>query len=132
MAKTRETTGLTERQRRFVEAYTGEAQGNASKAAKLAGYPHADVQGTRMLGNVRIRAAIEQARAPRTESAILTRAERQELLTQFANDRNVKPTDRIRAVEILGKMHGDFIERIEHSGSVEAVHVYLPSNGRDE
>jgi phage terminase small subunit len=53
---------LTERQRLFVEAYCGVALGNASEAARRAGYSPktANEQGARLLADVSIRAAVEQ------------------------------------------------------------------------
>lgn len=50
---------LTFRQRLFLEFYLGEAQGNATEAARRAGYSEPDVQGPRLLGNVGIQAAVD-------------------------------------------------------------------------
>ena len=36
----KDTDGLTERQRKFLEAYFGEAEGNVPEAMRLAGYKH--------------------------------------------------------------------------------------------
>lgn len=49
---------LTYRQRLFVAYYAGEAKGNGTKAARLAGYAVPDVEAVRLLGNARISAAI--------------------------------------------------------------------------
>ena len=43
----------------FVEAYLGESNGNASDAARRAGYSCCDVAGSRLLVNVSIRVAID-------------------------------------------------------------------------
>ena len=129
--------GLTEKQRRFVEAYTGVANGVATQAARLAGYSGDDralsVIGTRTLRITRVADAVEAIRErSRTKPSIMTREQRQDLLSKFAKDESLSKKDRMRAIEILGKMQGDFIERLELSGSVETqVMVYLPSNGRD-
>jgi hypothetical protein len=50
--------GLTYRQRLFVCAYLGTAAGNATEAARAAGYAQPHSQGPRLLANVGIRAAI--------------------------------------------------------------------------
>ncbi len=127
--------GLTEKQRRFVEAYVGEAQGNATQAARLAGYsgddPTLAVAGAKLIRNGKVAEAIEAARKPRTRRAILTRDERQALLTEFANDAGAEVKDRIKAIEVLGKMQGDFIEKheVEHRGAM-VVRVVMPDNGR--
>ena len=50
--------GLSDRQRAFVLAYLKTRI--ALQAAKEAGYAHPDVQGPRLLGNPRIKAAVEE------------------------------------------------------------------------
>jgi hypothetical protein len=54
------TAELNFRQRLFVEAFLGEAKGVAMEAARIAGYAFPNVDGTRLLANVRIKAAVEQ------------------------------------------------------------------------
>lgn len=51
--------GLNFRQRMFVLAYLGEANGNATEAARIAGYAEPNTQGPRLLVNVGIRVAID-------------------------------------------------------------------------
>jgi hypothetical protein len=53
------TEGLTFKQRQFVSYFLGEAKGNATEAARMVGYVEPNVQGPRLLVNVRIRAAID-------------------------------------------------------------------------
>lgn len=50
---------LTTRQRLFVEHYLGPAGGNATEAARLAGYASPGQEGHRLLKNAEIAAAIE-------------------------------------------------------------------------
>lgn len=50
---------LTYKQRLFVAAYLGKANGNATEAARMAGYAWPDKQGAQALGKTRIRAAID-------------------------------------------------------------------------
>lgn len=63
---------LTPRQQRFVEEYLVSL--NATAAARRAGYSAktAEVQGPRLLGNVRVRAAVDAAMAKRGERALVT------------------------------------------------------------
>lgn len=109
---------LSERERRFVEAFMGEAAGNATKAAKLAGYSAktARQQGNRLLTKAYIRAAVE-TRAEK-DPKVATRSERQQFWTkvylgldEFAS---VSMSDRLKASELLGKSQADFIDRHEH------------------
>lgn len=51
---------LTTRQRRFVKAYVGKAEGNATEAARIAGYPHPNTAGPRLSENDGIREAISR------------------------------------------------------------------------
>lgn len=47
------------RQRRFIAYYLGVSNGNATDAARRAGYPHPKENGTRLLSYVAVRAAID-------------------------------------------------------------------------
>lgn len=64
--------GMTPKQKRFVEIYLSEL--NATKAAIGAGYAvsSAHVSGARMLKDAKVRAAIDQAMAKRSEKAGVT------------------------------------------------------------
>lgn len=111
---------LSERERRFVDAYMGPAAGNASEACRLAGYSikAATVQGARMLAKASIQSAI--AERVTADPQIATRDERQRLWSDIAFGRGVYADaalkDRIRASELLGKSQADFVERHEHAG----------------
>jgi hypothetical protein len=50
---------LNFRQRQFVAAYLGKANGNATEAARIAGYANPNIQSARLLVNVSIRTAID-------------------------------------------------------------------------
>lgn len=123
---------MTPRQRAFVDAYAG----NATEAAIAAGYSpkSARSHGCRLMKDPRIREAIERrdeeaavlrakrrADALEEESAprVLSRLERQQEWTKIALDPKEKTSDRLRALELLGKSEGDFMERIEHSTGSE-------------
>ena len=140
---------LTEKQRRFVEAYIGKAQGNATEAARQAGYKGNEVTlssvGAENLRKPQIAAAIEKARRPRTRKAIADREEREAWLSALmrgeltttkldaegnAVEVSAPMSDRVKANEILGKMNGDFIERREVDVSARVVRVKMPDNGR--
>lgn len=61
----------SERERRFIEAFMGEAAGNATEAARLAGYSPKSARriGTRLSSKVHIRAAIEQRQSVREQQS---------------------------------------------------------------
>jgi phage terminase small subunit len=102
---------LTERQLRFVEFYMGEAVGNATKAAILAGYSRttARKQASRLLTKGNIQMAIDE-RSGRDPVA-WTRQQRQAFWTRIAADPAVTIRDRLKASELLARSQGDFVEK---------------------
>lgn len=108
------STALSERERRFVEAYMGEAAGNATKAAELAGYSQksARQQGQRLCTKAAIRAAIDARQE--NDELVADRKERQAFWSSTMRDNDQKMPDRLKASELLGRSGADFIERHEH------------------
>jgi len=111
--------GLTEKQRRFVEAYAANG-GNATEAARAAGYRKPHPQGAENLQKPTIKDAIEKLRGSTTTAAVLTREERQAFWSQMvrgdAQDGDGNPPsfrDRLRASELLARSQGDFLDRQE-------------------
>lgn len=135
---------LTEKQRRFVEAYMGAAAGNASEAARVAGYKgRAGWAADDVMSNEKVRAAIEERQ--RGDPLVATREERQRFWTsimrgepqvQLIGERPATTVpamrERILAAQHLAKASGDFVERIKHEGSIghEVIVVELPDNAR--
>lgn len=111
---------MTDLQRRFVDAYMGEAKGNATEAARLAGYSGDDaalaVRGSENVRNRKVRQALRELQA--SDPLVASREERQAFWTAIM--RGEEPADlglRIKASELLGKTGGDFVERHEHTGA---------------
>jgi len=106
-------TLLTEKQRKFVEAYLGEANGNGTKAAEIAGYggdtKTLGITAVKNLRKINIRKAIDER--TKDDGSIATREERQAFLTKVMRTEHGKMPERLKATELLCKMHGDFIER---------------------
>ena len=79
---------LTEKQRAFVAAYIGEARGNATQAARLAGYSGGDaacaVMGSELLRHPKVTQAIEVFRLATARASIMDAVEAAERLTQIA------------------------------------------------
>ena len=121
---------ITFKQRRFVEAYMGKANGNATEAARISGYKHPNTQGPRLFVNVSIREAIRE----RVESdpLIANRIERQRFWTELIRNPEINTNYRLRASEILGKSQLDFNERLEDPERVETypevIHVPSPAD----
>lgn len=112
---------LTPKQQLFVEAYLGVASGNATEAARLAGYAGNDNTlksvGAENLTKPDIAAAVgaklEVVKGCLDADAVLTR------ISTLADDAD-RDGDKLKALELLGKYHKLFVERVEHSGEVAA------------
>ena len=105
---------LTAKQRRFVEAYDG----NARKAAIAAGYSEktAEVIGHENLRKPKILAEIKAREVVRSTPLIASRAERQQFWSSVMRDKEQQMRDRLKAAELLGKSEADFVERQEITG----------------
>ena len=69
-----------------------------------------------MLGNVGIQQRIVELQSEMDSHKIMDAAERRELLTQFARDEDTGKTDRLRAMDLLNKMDGVYINKTQISG----------------
>lgn len=107
-----EKNELTARQKRFVDAY----EGNATAAARAAGFKNPNVYADDLMKNPRVIAAIQEREKERRSKIIATRDERLRRLTEIMRDDTQKTTDRLRAIEIMCRVEGDFIERQEITG----------------
>ena len=105
---------LTAKQRRFVEAYDG----NATQAAIAAGYSEktAEVIGHENLRKPKILAEIKAREVVRSTPLIASRAERQQFWSSVMRDKEQMMRDRLKAAELLGKSEADFVERQEITG----------------
>lgn len=95
--------------------------GNATEAYKRAGYKARSdkVAGTaaaRLLGNVGIQRRIVELQSEMDSHKIMDAAERRELLTRFARDEETGKADRLKAMDLLNKMDGVYINKTQISG----------------
>lgn len=115
MAKEKQPRGLSVKQRRFVEAYDG----NATAAAIAAGYSAktARLQGHKNITKDNILEAIQSRENKRLESTILTREERQAFWSDIIRNEDEKNImAKLKASELLAKSEGDFLDRHELTG----------------
>ena len=115
MAKEKQPRGLSVKQRRFVEAYDG----NATAAAIAAGYSPktARVQGHKNITKDNILEAIQSRENKRLKSTILTREERQAFWSDIIRSEDEKNImAKLKASELLSKSEGDFLDRHELTG----------------
>jgi phage terminase small subunit len=102
---------LNYRQRLFVEAYLGEANGNATEAARIAGIPSPRQQGQRLLSNVVIQAAISRRVASAAMSA-------NEVLARFSD---LASGNLGEFIDIIGK--GQFSTNLRRPKRAGRLHV---------
>ena len=104
---------LNERQKKFAEYY---AQcGNAAESALKAGYSesYATHRTDEMLRNVEIAEYIKELTEKAQDARIMTAKERQITLSDMAKNAENAPTDRIKAIDVLNKMTGEYLVKVE-------------------
>jgi phage terminase small subunit len=137
----REALGrLTPKRRGFVLAYVGQAMGNATEAARIAGYAKPTEEGHRLLRIAHVATALEALRAPEERASIATIEELRELWSSIArgsvrdvcvsrdgavSEAPATLTVRLRASELLAKSQGAFLERRENTRPGEPTGVIL-------
>lgn len=111
---------LNARQKAFCEYYV--ACGNATEAAIKAGYKekYAGVNADKLLKNTNIQKYMKELQEKTRVSRIMTAIERREFLTSMIKDGTVKDTDKLRAVDILNKMDGEYTQKVEVNGNISS------------
>lgn len=127
---------LNARQRKFAEYYV--QSGNAAESARKAGYSesYAEHRTDEMLRNVEISAYIKELSEKLKDERIMTAKDRQVLLSDIARDEENEPNDRIKAVDTLNKMTGEYTvkvdAKVEQSEKLADVFKQLGGEGLDE
>jgi phage terminase small subunit len=120
---------LTLKQQRYTTAYLGPAKGNATEAARIAGYRDPEQSGWENRHNLEIAARIEERLLAESLSSGEVLAELTAIAragwTNFVRERTdykgevISATldlgDKVKALELLGKYHKLFTDKTEHS-----------------
>ena len=104
---------MTERQKKFSEYY---AQcGNTVQSAIKAGYSenYANTNACKLLENDRVADYIRTLTEAAQTARIMTARERQAILSDIAKDKQNELSDRIRAIDTLNKMTGEYVAKIQ-------------------
>lgn len=127
---------MTARQKKFAEYY---AQcGNIVQSAIQAGYSEAYANSTacKLLENARVAEYIRELSDKAQDERIMTAKERQALLSDMAKDGENAPADRIRAIDTLNKMTGEYTTKIQAevrtSNKLSDVFAQIGGEGLDE
>jgi phage terminase small subunit len=130
---------LTPKQERFCFFYLGEAKGNGAEAARLAGYKDADVSAFDCKRNPAIRARIDERLLAESLSSAEVLAEltaiarsewrhflqiRTNPVTSEVVDAKIVLGDKVKALELLGKHHKLFTDKIEGVTEMKVQIVY--------
>lgn len=116
---------LTPKQRAFADYYI--ETGNATEAARRAGYKKPNVQGSQNLEKLSIKSyidervkALDEKRIAKGEEVLeyLTKVMRGEEKDQFGLDASLQ--DRTKAAELLGKRYRLFVDKVEQKVDVNS------------
>ena len=106
--------GLTEKQRRFCDEYLVDLNGTR---AYMAVYPSvkkeqtASVCAAKLLRNAKVLAYLRESREEQQTRVQIRQDDVLRSIKEIAEDVDVKPQDRLRALELLGKHRGLFDRR---------------------
>lgn len=127
---------LNARQRKFAEYYA--QSGNAAESAVKAGYSakYANTNASKLLQNTTIANYIKELSEKLKDDRIMTAKDRQVLLSDIARDDENEPNDRIKAVDTLNKMTGEYTvkvnAKVEQSEKLSDVFRQLGGEGLSE
>ena len=127
---------LNERQQKFCEFFA--KTGNATQAYRDAGYSSkseaaAAVSSSKLLRKANIVDEIAKLGEKTRTEAIASISEIQEMWSEIARSTKEDTPHRIKAGELLVKVQGGFLERIEHSGStIQRVINVNPTKKKDK
>lgn len=110
---------LNMRQRKFAEYYA--QSGNTVQSAVKAGYSesYANARAYELLENVGVLTYIKELTDKAKDERILTAKDRQVLLSDIAKNPEEETSDRIKAVDTLNKMTGEYLNKVEVNGSLQ-------------
>lgn len=127
---------LNTRQKKFAEYYA--QSGNAAESAVKAGYSakYANTNASKLLQNTTIANYIRELSEKLKDERIMTAKDRQVLLSDIARDDENEPNDRIKAVDTLNKMTGEYTvkvdAKVEQSEKLADVFKQLGGEGLSE
>lgn len=127
---------LNARQRKFAECYA--QSGNTVQSAIQAGYSenYANANACKLLENVRVAEYIKQLSDRLKDERIMSAKDRQVALSDIARNDGQDTSDRIRAIDTLNKMTGEYTvkvdAKVEQSEKLSDVFRQLGGEGLSE
>lgn len=104
---------LTPRQIKFAEYYA--QSGNIAQSAVKAGYSenYAKTNAGKLLENDSVLEYLRRIGAQNSSDRILSAAKRQEILSDLAQDEDNAPLERIKAIDTLNRMTGEYTVKVD-------------------
>lgn len=104
---------LNPRQKKFAEYYA--QSGNTVQSAIQAGYSenYANGRAYELLENVGVSEYIKELSEKAKDERILSARDRQVMLSDIARNTGNEPSDRIKAVDTLNKMTGEYTVKVD-------------------
>lgn len=127
---------LNARQRKFAEYYA--QSGNTVQSAIQAGYSenYANANACKLLENVRVAEYIKELSDKLKDERIMSAKDRQVVLFDIARNDGQDTSDRIRAIDTLNKMTGEYTvkvdAKVEQSEKLSDVFRQLGGEGLSE
>lgn len=109
---------LTPKQKKFAEYYV--QSGNMYKSAIAAGYTekYAKAKAHLIPDNPEVAEFIKQRGEAASRKRIITALKRQEILSRIAVDEEEETNNRIKAIDTLNKMTGEYIINAQVTGGI--------------
>lgn len=127
---------LNARQKKFSEYYV--QSGNIVQSAIKAGYSenYANANACKLLENVRVAEYIKELSDKLKDERIMSAKDRQVALSDIARSSEQDPSDRIKAIDTLNKMTGEYTvkvdAKVEQSEKLADVFKQLGGEGLSE
>lgn len=127
---------LNTRQKKFAEYYV--QSGNTVQSAIMAGYSehYANALAYKLLENIGVAEYIKELSDKLKDERIMSAKDRQVALSDIARNDEQDPSDRIRAIDTLNKMTGEYIvkvdAKVEQSEKLADVFKQLGGEGLSE
>ncbi len=105
---------LKEKYKKFCLAFRATG-GNGTEAASRAGYSEktAAQAASRLLKNVKVQQYLEELAKDAARKGIITIDKRQQILSEVAQDSDADTNARIRAIDVLNKMDGVYVTKLD-------------------
>lgn len=112
------------RKEKYVQ---GLISGLSQRKAYLVAYPKAskwknetvDNKASKLLRDDEVWARYVELQEENAKTAGLTRERKKEILKRLAEDESISPNERIKAIDVDNKMDGEYVSKVDLSGSLE-------------